>query len=316
MATYIVRRILQAAVLVFIVASLVAVLIHLLPGDPAYVIVGERAEPERVAAVREGLGLDRPLWIQYLDWITNTARGDLGTSLISKLSISSELTKRLPRTLELIIVSMVISTLAGIPAGVIAAVYRNRVPDIAVSLLALVGISTPVFVSGTLLLLLFGVKLHLIPATGYVSLVEDPIAHIQRMILPAVTLALLEGAVILRMTRSSLLEVLGEDFVRTARAKGVSNRMVLLRHALRNALIPVVTIIGLQTGDLLGGTVLVEYIFNWPGLSSYLIASINQRDYPVVQAIILVIATLFVLLNLLTDVIYAVIDPRIRHGYH
>ena len=314
MAAFIVRRLLQAAVLVFLVASLVAVLVHLLPGDPAYVILGDQASPERVAAVRTRLGLDRPLWEQYVGWLSRAAHGDLGTSLISGRPITEDLGKRLPRTIELIVTSLVLAVLLGIPAGIVAARFRNRPPDVAVSLVSLVGISTPVFVSGTLLLLVFGVKLRVIPATGYVSFGDSPGGHLQRLVLPAVTLAVLEAAIILRMTRSSLLEVLGEDYVRTARAKGLSGRTVLYRHALRNALIPVVTVIGVEAGSLLGGTVLVEYIFNWPGISSYLIAAIGQRDYPVVQAIILVVSALFVLINLVTDVVYAVIDPRIKYG--
>lgn len=315
MTAYVIRRLLQSAVLVFVIASLVALFIQFLPGDPAYIILGEtNATPERVAAVRKELGLDRPLVVQYVDWLSGVVRGDLGSSLTSKRPIGPDLAKRLPRTFELIAASMTLAVLLGVPAGVIAARCRNRAPDFVISFFSVVWISTPVFVTGTLLLLLFGVKLRLLPATGYVSFADDPVEHLKRLVLPAVTLALLDMAVILRMTRSTLLEVLNEDYVRTARAKGLSERAVLYRHALQNALIPVITIVGLQTGTLLGGTVLVEFIFNWPGISSYLIAAINQRDYPVVQAIVLVIATLFVLLNLVTDLIYAVVDPRIKYA--
>ncbi len=315
MGAYILRRLLQALVMIFFVATFVAFLVHLIPGDPAYVILGENnATPERVTAVRKQLGLDRSLAVQYVDWLTDVVQGDLGNSLISKRPIALDLGKRLPRTLELTIASVVLAVLAGIPAGVVAASYRNRLPDLLVSTLALVGVSAPVFVIGTLLLLVFGVKLELLPATGYVGFTDDPIAHLQRLILPAATLAILMAAIVLRMTRSSLLEVLGEDYVRTARAKGLSQRVVLYGHALRNALVPVVTVIGVQMGSLLGGSVLVEFIFNWPGVSTYLITGINQRDYPVVQAVVLVIATLFILVNLVTDLAYALIDPRIRYG--
>jgi len=315
MTAYLLRRLGQSAVLIFLIASLVALFIQLLPGDPAYIIVGEtNATPERIAAVRRELGLDRPLYVQYLDWISSVLRGDLGTSLTSKRPIAPDLAKRIPRTFELIAASMVLALMIGIPGGVIAARFRNRAPDYLASLFSMLWISTPVFVTGTLLVLIFGVKLRLFPATGYVDFGDDPIGHLRRLVLPAVTLALLDSAVILRMTRSSLLEVLGEDYVRTARAKGLSERRVLFGHSLRNALIPVVTIVGLQVGTLLGGTVLVEFIFNWPGISSYLIAAINQRDYPAIQAVILVIASLFVLINLLTDLLYAVIDPRVKYG--
>jgi ABC-type dipeptide/oligopeptide/nickel transport system permease component len=311
---YIVRRLIQSAVLVFLVASFMAIFIQLLPGDPAYTILGDKASPERAAAVRKQLGLDRPIYVQYVDWIGNVAHGNFGDSLISDRPILNDLAKRLPRTIELIIASMILAILIGIPLGVIAANYRNQMPDILVSVVSLLGVSTPVFVSGTLLLLVFGVRWHVLPATGYVSITDNPLGHLEHLLMPAVTLALVEAAVILRMTRSSLLEVLSEDYVRTARAKGLGQRIVLYQHALRNALIPVVTVIGIQAGTLLGGTVIVEYIFNWPGVSTYLLAAINQRDYPVIQAIILIIATLFVLLNLVTDLIYAAIDPRIKYG--
>lgn len=315
MLAYTLRRLAQAVALVLVVATLVAVFIHLIPGDPVYVILGENnVTPERVAAVRAELGLDRPIPVQYADWLGRVARGDFGDSLTSRRPIGGDLLLRLPRTLELILVSTLLSVAVGIPLGVVAATYRNRLPDLFVSTVALVGVSAPVFVVGTLLLLVFGVRWGILPATGYVAFAEDPLGHLQHLILPSVTLATLETAVVLRMTRSSMLEVLAEDYVRTARAKGLDGRVILYGHALRNALIPVLTIIGVQIGSSLGGTVLVELIFNWPGLSSYLVTGINQRDYPVVQAVVLVIAALFILLNLLTDLIYAVVDPRIRYG--
>ena len=315
MLAYTLRRLAQAVALVLVVATLVAVFIHLIPGDPVYVILGENnVTPERVAAVRAELGLDRPIPVQYADWLGRVARGDFGDSLTSRRPIGGDLLLRLPRTLELILVSTLLSVAVGIPLGVVAATYRNRLPDLFVSTVALVGVSAPVFVVGTLLLLVFGVRWGILPATGYVAFGEDPLGHLQHLILPSVTLATLETAVVLRMTRSSMLEVLAEDYVRTARAKGLDGQVILYGHALRNALIPVLTIIGVQIGSSLGGTVLVELIFNWPGLSSYLVTGINQRDYPVVQAVVLVIAALFILLNLLTDLIYAVVDPRIRYG--
>jgi len=315
MLAYTLRRLAQAVALVLVVATLVAVFIHLIPGDPVYVILGENnVTPERVAAVRAELGLDRPIPVQYADWLGRVARGDFGDSLTSRRPIGGDLLLRLPRTLELILVSTLLSVAVGLPLGVVAATYRNRLPDLFVSTVALVGVSAPVFVVGTLLLLVFGVRWGILPATGYVAFGEDPLGHLQHLILPSVTLATLETAVVLRMTRSSMLEVLAEDYVRTARAKGLDGQVILYGHALRNALIPVLTIIGVQIGSSLGGTVLVELIFNWPGLSSYLVTGINQRDYPVVQAVVLVIAALFILLNLLTDLIYAVVDPRIRYG--
>jgi peptide/nickel transport system permease protein len=315
MVAYTIRRLLQAIALVFVAASLVALFIHTIPGDPVYVILGEnRVTPERVAAVRQALGLDRPVPIQYAEWIGGVIRGDFGTSLTSGRPIGGDLALRLPRTLELVLVSTLLSVVVGIPLGVLAATNHNKLPDLAVSTLTLIGVSVPVFVVGTLLLLAFGVHWGILPATGYIAFAEDPVGHVQHLILPCVALATLETAIVLRMTRSSMLEVLAEDYVRTARAKGLAGRVVIYRHALRNALIPVLTIVGVQIGSALGGTVLVEQIFNWPGLSSYLVTGINQRDYPVVQAVVLLIATLFILLNLVTDLCYAVIDPRIRYG--
>jgi peptide/nickel transport system permease protein len=315
MVAYTIRRLLQAAALILVAATLVAMFIHVIPGDPAYVILGENnVTPERVAAVRQALGLDRPLPVQYAEWLGGVVRGDFGESLISGRPIGGDLALRLPRTLELVLLSTLLSVVVGVPLGVLAGTNRNRLPDLAASTLTLIGVSVPVFVVGTLLLLVFGVWWGILPATGYTPFREDPVAHVQHLILPSVALATLETAIVLRMTRSSMLEVLSEDYVRTARAKGLATRVVVYNHALRNALIPVLTIVGVQIGSALGGTVLVEQIFNWPGLSTYLLTGINQRDYPVVQAVVLLIAALFILLNLLTDLCYAVIDPRIRYG--
>lgn len=314
MGAYVIRRLIQSAVLLFIVASLVAIFIQFLPGDPAYIILGEQAGPERVVAVREELGLNEPIWVQYTNWISGVARGDLGTSLISGREIAPDLLTRLPRTFELIGAAIIIGLVVGIPAGVLAAKYHNRMPDIVLSLISLIGMSTPTFVSGTLMLLIFGLHLGWIRATGYVGPTENLSDHLQRLLLPALVLGVREAAVTLRMVRSSLLEVLGEDYVRTARAKGLGPNVVIFRHALRNSLIPVIAILGVQAGQMLAGTVLVEFIFNWPGISTYLFSSINDRDYPAVQGILLLTATILILLNLLTDLIYAVVDPRIKYA--
>lgn len=314
MGRYVVRRLLQSALLIFVVATLVAMFVHLMPGDPAYVILGDQnVTEEKAEAVREELGLNRPIYEQYFDWMSGVVRGDLGTSLISNRPVRDDLMKRIPRTFELGGVAVLISVVIGIPLGVVAARYRNQVPDVLATSFAILGLSVPVFVVGPILVLLFSIKFSIFPASGYIPINEDFVGHIKRMLLPAITLGILSSATIIRMTRSSMLEVLGQDFVRTARAKGAAERTVLFVHALRNALIPVVTVIGLQMGTLLGSSVLVEYIFNWPGVSTYLITGINQRDYPVIQAVILAIAVTFILLNLLTDLIYAWIDPRIKY---
>jgi peptide/nickel transport system permease protein len=300
--------------MVWIVATIVALAIHAVPGDPVYVILGEdHVTEERVQAVREELGLNRPIHEQYFEWLGGIMRGDPGQSLISRRPIREDLALRIPRTLELGVASLAISVIIGIPLGVIAANFRNRWPDVAVTSFSVLGLSIPVFVVGPLLILFFSLYLGILPTSGYIPLGQDPWGHLQRLALPAISLGILSAATIIRMTRSSVLEVLGEDYVRTARAKGVDERRVLMIHALRNALIPVVAITGLQLGTLLGSSVLVEYIFNWPGVSMYLVTAINQRDYPVVQAVVLVIAVAFILINLLTDLTYALLDPRIKY---
>lgn len=315
MARYVARRLLQSIVLIFVVASIVAVFIHLLPGDPAYNIVPEgQATAERVALVRQQLGLDQPLWVQYGRWFGHALRGDLGTSLFTSRSVAGDIASRLPRTFELTVVAVALGTLVGIPLGMLAALRRNGVGDWLISFAGIIGIAAPVFVIGTLLTLLFSITLKWLPASGYVAFTEAPVAHIQRLILPAVTLAALIVATTLRMTRSALLEVLGAEYVRTARAKGLSEPVVVREHALRNALLPVISATGLQLGSLLGGSVIVEFVFNWPGMGAYLIEAISRRDYPVVQGVVLVIAALFILLNLLTDLTYALVDPRVSYS--
>lgn len=300
--------------MVFVVATIVALAIHLVPGDPAYVILGEdQVTEERVAAVREDLGLNRPIYVQYAEWLVNIAQADPGESLISGRSIREDMALRIPRTLELGISSLVVSIVIGIPLGVAAAKYRNGLPDVLITSFSVLGLSVPIFVVGPLLILFFSLYLGILPTSGYVPFGEDPLRHLSRLALPAISLGILSAATIIRMTRSSVLEVLGEDYVRTARAKGVGERSVLMLHALRNAMIPVVAITGLQLGTLLGSSVLVEQIFNWPGISTYLITAINQRDYPAVQAVVLVIAIAFILINLLTDLTYALLDPRIKY---
>jgi peptide/nickel transport system permease protein len=309
------RRLMQAALMIFVVATIVAVFVHLIPGDPVYVILGDQeVSEERVESLRRELGLDQPIYVQYAQWLAGVARGDFGNSLISRRPIRDDLARRLPRTIELGLASILISVVVGIPLGVIAAQYRNRLPDVLATSFAVLGLSIPVFVIGPLLVLILSRYLGLLPASGYVELSQDPIGHLQRLLLPAVTVGILSSATIIRMTRSSMLEVLSEDYVRTARAKGAKERSVLFGHALRNALIPVVTILGLQMGTLLGSTVIVEFIFNWPGVSTYLIAAINNRDYPAIQAVVFIIAVLFITINLLTDLTYALLDPRIKYA--
>jgi peptide/nickel transport system permease protein len=300
--------------LMLAVATLVFLLLHVTPGDPGRAILGDAATDEAVWNVDEQLGLHRPLAVQYVDWLGGIVRLDMGKSIISDRPIVKDLSDRLPRSVELMTVAALFALFFGIPLGIISAVKRNGPLDLLFGSVAIVGLSLPNFVIGTLLVLVLGLKLGWFQSSGFIALDEDPAAHIKLLILPMVTLGLNMGAVVLRMMRSAMLEVLALDYVRTARAKGLAERVVLSRHALRNALNPVITVVGLQIGSLLGGAVIVEYIFNWPGLATFMINSILNRDYPAIQGAILLIAAAFVTINLVVDLLYAVLDPRIRYS--
>jgi peptide/nickel transport system permease protein len=311
------RRIGVALLLVWIVASVVFVVIHLVPGDPAELLLsagGIAPDPVAVEELRERLGLNRPLLEQYLAFLSGVVRGDLGQSIVDDASVAEEILLRLPRTLELILAGTLLSILVGIPAGTWAALHRGGAFDRAASWIAALLQAVPVFVLGTLLVLCFAVLLRWMPAGGYVALAQDPGRHLLLLTLPALAIAKGLIAVVFRMTRAATLDSLSRDYVRTARAKGLSPARVLLRHVLRNALIPIVTVLALQMGTLLGGTVLVEYVFNWPGLSSPLLRAVEARDYPMVVGIVLTISVLFVALNLAMDLVYAALDPRIRRA--
>lgn len=315
MGSYIARRLLQAVIFAFIISLLIFSMIHMVPGDPVLTILGdEGASQEKIEALRRTLKLDRPLPVQFADWLGGAVRGDLGESLISGRSIMPDILRRLPRTLELIFVAVTLSLLVGIPLGIFAAVRRNRFADWLISVVAMLGLSTPVFVTGTLMILAFSLQLRWFPSTGFVAFAEDPLAHLQRLTLPSISLATTTSAIVMRMMRSSVLEVLNLDYVRTSRAKGLAQAVTLYKHVLRNAVIPVIAIVGVQVSTLIGGTVLIEFIFNWPGLSSMLITAISQRDYPTVQGVVLVIAVLVILINLLVDLSYGLLDPRVRYS--
>jgi peptide/nickel transport system permease protein len=317
MARYLLGRLLVAVGLVYAVVTLIFLFLHLVPGDPAELLLsggGSAPSAASVAALRHELGLDKPLPAQYVDYLNRLVHLDLGRSFQNRRPVAADIAQRLPRTLELIVAAAVLALLAGIPLGVLAAKNRGGPVDAVVSLLVSSGISVPVFVVGTILVLVFALDLNLFPAGGYTAFTENPAKHVSQLVLPAISIAFGLTAVLARMARSAVLEVLGQDWVRTARAKGLSPARVLSRHVLRNSLSPVVTVLGLQLGALLGGTVLVEFVFNWPGLSSLLVQAAAQRDYPLVQGIVLVISVLFVALNLLVDLAYSVLDPRVRYG--
>lgn len=307
MITYVVRRLLVAIPTLLGVATIVFLLLRLLPGDPAIVIAGPQATAEDIARVRLQLGLDLPGWQQYLTFLGRLVRGDLGISIRTNAPVIQEIFTRVPYTATLAVASLLIAITIGVTAGVIAATRRNTVRDVGISGAAVFGVSMPTYWLGLMLIILFAVHLRVLPAAGS----EQGAVS---LVLPAITLALFSMGLIARQTRSAMLEVLGQDFVRTARAKGAGRTAVLIRHALRNALLPIVTTIGLQFGILMGGAVLTEFVFAWPGVGRLLVDSISSRDYPVVQGVVLLLSVSFIVINLITDLIYAYVDPRIRYG--
>ena len=309
------KRIGVSVLLVWIVASVVFMAIHFVPGDPAELLLssgGLAPDPDAVAELRRRLGLDQPILVQYANDFARLLQGDLGRSMKDDSPIIEAIMRRLPRTLELIAAAGVISILIGVPAGTYAAIRRGGLFDRVGSWLSALGLAIPVFVMGTLMVLLFAQMLRWVPAGGFVAFAQDPWQHLRLLSLPALTIALHLAPVVFRITRASVLDVASRDYVRTARAKGLASRPILMRHVLRNAMIPIVTVLGLHLGGLLGGTVLVEFVFNWPGLSGYLVEAVSSRDYPEVVAIVLVISILFVGLNLVIDLAYGALDPRVR----
>jgi peptide/nickel transport system permease protein len=314
---WVLRRIGVSIVLVWVVVTVVFMAIHLVPGDPAELLLsqgGAAPDPAAVTALRHQLGLDRPLLAQYGADLVALAHGDLGSSLQDQTPVSQAIATRLPRTLELIAAASVLALLVGVPFGTLAAMSPGGMLDRTGSGMAALFLSVPVFVVGTLLVLLFAEQLGWAPAGGYVAVADSPGAHFGHLAMPAITIAVGLGAMLFRITRASVLDVAMRDYVRTARAKGVTPGRILRRHVVRNALSPVVTVFGLQFGALLGGTVLVEYVFNYPGLSGLLVQAVDARDYPMVQGIVLVISVLFVAINLVLDLLYAALDPRVRAG--
>lgn len=305
MLQYFLRRLMLVIPVLLGATFIVFSMVRLTPGDPATAIAGEHASQELVELIRQQLGLDRPMVPQFVTYLGDLARGDMGNSLSTRRPVTVEISSRLPVTLRLTVLSLTLATLAGILVGVVSATRRYSVWDNLSMLLTLIGVSMPVFWLGLILLYVFSAKLQWLPASGSSTW--------QHMIMPAVTLAAASTAIIARMTRSSLLEVLRRDYITTARSKGLKERAVIYRHALKNALIPVVTVVGLQFGTLLGGAVLTETVFSISGIGRLLVGSIQRRDYPVVQGVVLVVAVGFVLINLVVDLLYAYLDPRIRY---
>jgi len=306
MRRYLIRRLLSAVVVLFAVAVVSFLMLHLIPGDPARSVAGLNADDAEVEAIRTQLGLDRPLPIQFATFLGNAVQGDLGRSIKSRKPVAMELADRLPATVHLALAAALISTVLGILTGVLSAVRRQSLLDVCSTVLAIGGVSLPIYWLGLVLILVFSVQFQWFPTTGY----EGP----RHLVLPAVTLGYYSTAVISRMTRSSMLEVLSMDYIRTARAKGLAERAVIQRHALKNAMIPTVTVVGLQLGALLSGAVITETVFAWPGIGKYAVDATLGRDYPVVQAVVLLMAVIFTTVNLAVDLLYAHLDPRIRYG--
>ncbi len=333
MSRYAVRRSLTVVPVLLGVSILVFSFVHLIPGDPAVAMLGERATPEKVAEVRRALGLDRPLHEQYLVYLGKVLRGDLGTSVVRGDPVLAELLRRFPATVELAAAAILLAVLVGVPVGIVSAVWRNSLVDGIARVWALTGMSMPIFWLGLMLAWFLGVQLRWLPTgfrldtgasfepwtnlvildsllQGNWGVLRDALRH---LVLPAVALGTIPLAVIARMTRASVLEALSQEYIRTAEAKGLPQAAVILRHALRNALLPVMTVIGLQVGHLLAGAILTETIFSWPGIGLWVYESIESRDYAVVQGVSLFIAVIFVAVNLATDLLYALADPRIRY---
>lgn len=333
MAQYVLRRLIATVPILLGVTIVVFLFLHLIPGDPARVILGERATPEALEQVREELGLNDPLYVQYFRFLGRLLRGDLGRSIVSNTRVSRELATRFPATIELAVAAMLIAVVVGVPAGIISAARQYSLFDHVSMIVALLGVSMPVFWLGLMLIWLFALELRWLPMSGRLDVTIDlrtitglyvfdsiltcnlaalknSLAH---LVLPGLALGTIPMAIIARMTRSSMLEVMRQDYIRTAHSKGLAERTVVIKHALKNALIPVITVVGLQFGFLLGGAVMTETIFSWPGVGRLAFDAIMNRDFPVLQGSILLISCVFVFINLLVDVAYAYLDPRIHY---
>lgn len=316
MTSFLIRRLLITVVLIWLVTTVVFMFVRLLPGDPAMAILGagESFQPTeaQLTTVRQRLGLDRSLPEQYASYLGGLARGDLGSSLTSGRPVALDLGLRLGRTLQLMVPALLLSSFLGIAIGVVAARARGRLLDPVLSVIGLVGFSVPVFVIGNVMVLILAIQLEWLPSSGYSEFTQDPLRSLRYMVMPTIALALAPLAVTMRMTRTTVVEELGLDYVRTARAKGLRERVLVYRHVLKNAMLPILAVIGLQVGAAFSGSVIVEYVFNWPGVGRLLLQAIDSRDYPVIQGTVLLLSTLFVLVNLLTDLSYAYLNPRLR----
>jgi peptide/nickel transport system permease protein len=314
MLTYLARRVMIAIPTLILISIFVFALQKMLPGDPVLALAGDDRDPETLARLRELYHLNDPIWMQYLQWVKNALQGDLGRSIRTGLPVSDMIAQKLPVTIQLAVMSMIFAAAIGIPAGIISAVKKGTITVYAANVIALSGLSIPNFWLGIMLILLVSVKWRLLPASGYVPLSEDPVQSIRTMLMPAFVLGTALAASLMRHTRSAMLGVLRQDYVRTARAKGLAERRVIMHHAFRNALTPVVTLMALLFGELIAGAVLTEQIFTIPGFGKMVVDAVFNRDYAVVQAVVLVTALGFILMNLLADLAYVALNPRLRTG--
>ena len=310
-AAKIVKKLLMMIPIVIMVSIILFLLLKALPGDAAMVAGGEFATDADIEAAREAMGLNKPLYMQYLDWLWGVLHGDFGNSLLTGSPIVDKVVQRFPATMELAILSMIFAILIAVPLGIVSAVYRNSVWDTLSSILSVVGIAMPSFWLGMLLIILFALTLGWLPASGYTPFFEDPLKSLRYMILPAFSIGASFAATTMRQTRNALLEVLDQDYMMTAKAKGLPGHIIIWKHALRNALIPVITVIAMQTGKLFGGAIIAETVFVIPGLGGDIVNSIMSRDYPITMALILVVAIIVIFINTFIDILYGVIDPRV-----
>ena len=316
MTAYTIRRLLQVFPVLFVVLAVVFLLLRLAPADPAAAMLGIEGtqNPEAYQEIRKELGLDKPLIVQFGVWFADLLQGDLGRSYFSETKVTSLIKQRLPKSMELAFVSLLLALPVSLTAGVLAAIYRGTWIDHVSTAFVTIGIAIPGFWLALMLVILFSIKLDWLPSSGYVPFFDDPIGHIKILIMPAGTLAVLVAAPSMRFLRASMLEVLRQDYIRTAHAKGLAQRLVVSRHALKNAMIPTVTFVGLQFANLLAGTILMEFVFGWTGLGWMIVTAIHSADFLVVQGGVMVMAIFFVVVNLVVDLTYAVLDPRIRYA--
>lgn len=312
MGAYFVRRLTELVPVLFLASVAVFLIIYSVPGDPAQMLAGWDAPQETVERIREEMGLDQPVYVQYLRWLNRALRGDFGKSLVNGFPVSTLIVQKWPATVELAIASIAFALIVCIPAGVLPALKPHSMWDHVASVFTALAMAVPAFWFGMILILIFAVRFRWFPPSGYVDLSANPTENIHRLILPAVTLGLSFAGRLARFVKSALLDVMNEDYIRTARAKGLTEKLVIYRHAMKNALIPIVTVLGIYLGQFLGGAVVIEVVFEWPGVGRLIIAGIGNRDYPVVMGTLLSIVAVFVIINFLVDLCYALLDPRIR----